>query len=472
MNSLIKFGTDGWRSIIADEFTFQNVRIVANAIGKYILTKYGNTLPVLIGFDTRFLADKFASACADKLAESGLKVKISDSYVPTPVIAYTACSTSTAGAIQFTASHNPPEYCGIKYITSYGGPAPEEVTDEIVKNINLNIPVDIPKKSSIQKEIETFNPKENYIKHLKTIIDFNRIKESKVKVIYDPMFGAGNKYLDHILGLAGCEISTIHNKRDPMFGNLLPEPREQFLSDLKNNILKEHALLGLATDGDADRLAAIDNKGKFYTPNQIACMLLRHLVKNKKLKGKVVRTLSTTHMLDRLAQKYGLELIETKVGFKWICKEMLKSNVLIGAEESGGISILNHVPDKDAILAGVLLVEMIAYENKSLEEIYSDTIKDAGFSYINDKFDLHMDDAQKKLILSLLNKPSIKNIGGIKLASINTSEGVKYVLEDGSWFFARSSGTEPMFRVYFESQTEQNLQIMKKYMQNIIDETC
>ncbi|MBI3591278.1 MAG: phosphoglucomutase/phosphomannomutase family protein [Candidatus Melainabacteria bacterium] len=465
----IKFGTDGWRAIIADGFTFNNVRIASHAIGKYVLNNCNRDLPILIGFDPRFLADKFARSCANELISLGLNVEVVSNVVPTPVIAFWAAKSpkKTNGAIQFTASHNPPEYCGLKYITSYGGPAPVEITNEITKYIraeNLDM-----KGEENNTSIPTFAPKEGYVTHLKKLIDFSKIKNANLKIVYDPMFGAGNNYLDYILKEAGCETVTIHNKKDPLFGGLLPEPKEEFLNELKKCVTENKANMGLATDGDADRISAVDRDGMFYSPNKIASMLLRHLVKNKKLKGKVVRTLSTTHLMDHLAKKYNLELIETQVGFKWICEKMLKESVLIGAEESGGISIINHIPDKDAILAGMLLTEMLAFENKTLGEIYKDTLNDANWNCINDKFDLHMDEKQKEILISRLQSANIQKFGDLQIESINKIEGAKYLLKDGSWFLARASGTEPMARVYFEATSEKSLKLMKSEIQRIVE---
>ncbi len=476
-NQEISFGTDGWRAIIAEGFTFENVRLASKGIAKYITKNQNNKFPVLIGYDPRFLACDFANACAEELVSLGLTTKIVTEIVPTPVIAFSAASQEekTSGAIQFTASHNPPKYCGLKYITNYGGPAPLEVTDKItgyIKEIKKGEDEGYKSISIKTNKLLTFSPKEPYAAHIKKLVNLNIIKDSNLNIIYDPLYGAGNKYLDYILETAGCKISAIHNEIDPLFGGLLPEPREENLSDLKKTIIKTNANLGLATDGDADRLGAIDEKGTFYSPNKIASMILRHLVKNKKLKGTVVRTLSTTHLMDHLAKKYNLKLVETCVGFKWICDEMRKGNVLIGAEESGGLSILNHIPDKDAILAGVLVAEMMAFENKTLQEIYKDTLDDACWFCINDKLDIHINDRQKKSFISLLQSGEIKKYGNLNIESLNTIEGAKYTLKDGSWFMARASGTEPVARVYFEATSNETLEKMKDTVNKIVEAIC
>lgn len=473
-NKEIKFGTDGWRAIIADEFTFENVRIATRAIGKYIIGHYkedSKKLPVLIGYDPRFLAKDFAKASANELSLLGINAKVSEFIVPTPVMAFNAAmgSSKTLGAIQFTASHNPPKYCGLKYITDYGGPAPEEITNEIMRLIEVDCASAISRESDSLRngELEkgrigeSFDPKPLYFSHVAKLVDFEIIKKAKLKAVYDSLYGAGNGYLDFLLKEAGCEVITLHDKVDPLFGGMMPEPREECLSELKSIVISSKSDIGFGTDGDADRLGAVDGLGQYYLPNRIASMLLRHLVKNKKMKGDVVRTLSTTHLLDHLATKYGLKTIETKVGYKWICKEMLKGDVLIGAEESGGISIKNHVPDKDAIISAMLLTEMLAYEKKSLSEIYEDTVKESGWSCVHGRFDLHTNDNQKDYLLSNLIE---RKYGDLSVVGETKLEGVKILLKDGSWFMARASGTEPMSRVYFEATSED---VLKKIMADV-----
>ncbi len=480
MKNEILFGTDGWRAVIAEGFTFQNVRTASYAIGSFILKNYDKKNPILIGHDTRFLSEDFAKCCASVLINLGLNPIISSKPLPTPVIAFWAAKFPnkdsykfTNGAIQFTASHNPPKYCGLKYITNYGGPASVEITDEITKLIRderSEVRDQNSHLSSPISHLSTFDPLEHYVSHIKSLINFDKIETSKLKIVYDPLYGAGNGYLDEILREAGCETITIHNKRDPLFGGLLPEPREENLNELKLAVKSTGSILGLATDGDADRISAVDQNGIFYSPNQIASMLLRHLYKNKGLQGTVVRTLSTTHLMDHLAKKYNLSVVETKVGFKWICEVMRKEDVLIGAEESGGISILHHIPDKDAILAGMLLAEMLAYESKTLDEVYKDTLKDAEWFCINDKLDLHIDNKEKDKLISNLKSAKITSLNGLKITSINTMEGAKYLFEDGSWFMVRASGTEPMARVYFEATSQKSLDIMKVSIQNFLKE--
>lgn len=468
----INFGTDGWRGVIADSFTFENVGIAIRGIGLYIKKNLDKDLPVFIGYDTRFFSEDFASFAANILSALDLKVIISKSFVPTPIIAFHGAKLKDGsnGTIQFTASHNPPQYCGIKYLTASGGPASVEITNEILKNIDdvyqtSNNYYNEPANKSL---IRTINPKPLYFEHIQNLIDLNAIKSKNLKIVYDPMFGAGIGYLDELLKPV-CNTTCIHNIRDPLFGNLMPEPRKEFLTDLIEKVKEEKANLGIATDGDADRISVVDKNGFFYSPNMIASMLLRHLVKNKKLNGAVVRTLSTTHLLDKLAELYGLEYIETKVGFKWIAEVMSKKDVLIAAEESGGLTFKNHIPDKDATLTGMYIVEMIAYEDKEISEIYKDTIKEANYNLINDRFDLHVNSIQKENLLSEIESEDFKQSLKVAIKSINKSEGIKYVFIDGSWLYTRSSGTEPMARVYFESTSRETIESMKASVKRIID---
>ena len=466
INIGIKFGTDGWRAVIADSFTFDNVKKVANAVAQYIINNSLNP-HIIIGYDTRFLAKDFAKTCAEELNIHGITTYISETYLPTPVTAFHTVNLpqKISLGIQFTASHNPPKYCGMKLLAPYGAPASEEVTNEISTYLNTTIEANKTLDKNLFLEFSSF---EEYSKHLNTLINFEIIKKSNLKIIYDPIFGAGQNFLDRILLEHNINIKTIHNTLDPLFGGYLPEPKEEYLQELKTTVLKEKANVGLGTDGDSDRLGIFNEKGEYFSPNKIATMLTRHLIKNKNLKGSIARTLSTTHLLDLFAQKYSLPLIETKVGFKWLGKAMMENDVLIAAEESGGISTKGHIPDKDAILAACLVVEMMAYEKKPLDEIYSDCLAELGVKCFNDRFDLHLEEKNKHVFLELLQSGHIKTINNIKVKNLITSEGAKYVLEDGSWFFARSSGTEPMTRVYFESFNLEMLEAMKRELKGLL----
>ncbi len=374
-SSEIKFGTDGWRGIIADDFTFANVRKVTRAIASYLETAYSKDRPILVAYDTRFLADQFAHTAAQVLVNLGWTVKITDRDCPTPVIAYNARHLNSAGALMFTASHNPARYCGIKYIPDYAGPATPEITDTIVANIK-GASDDLP-DSSPSGSISIFDPKPAYLKFIYTLLDVERIKNAQLKVKYDALYSTSRGYLDEVLQHSGANLESFHTWRDVLFGGGMPEPKGEQLVGLVEAVRRDQADLGLATDGDSDRFGIVDEQGTVLTPNTVLLVLARHLIKNKGKSGAIVRTVATTHLLDNLAAKYGLPIYETPVGFKYIGEKMRQTAVLIGGEESGGLSIIGHIPEKDGILADMLVAEAIAYEGKPLSQLVKEAIAEA-----------------------------------------------------------------------------------------------
>jgi len=470
MATNIKFGTDGWRAIIAQDFTFDNVVLVTKAVAAYIKTAYGSSRPVIIGYDTRFLADKFADTAAKTLNDCGLNVKIADRDAPTPVIAYSARNLNTAGALMFTASHNPPEYCGIKYIPDYAGPATTDITDIIVENVQKLQSGDenLIKISQDKGITEIFDPKPEYFNWIKNLIDFEKIKNAKIKTFYDPIYSTGRGYFDELLKEAGCDITTIHGWRDPLYGGGMPEPKEKFLGELKELVIKNYPSLGFSTDGDADRFGVIDEKGKYITPNEIIAILLKHLIKNKKRSGIVVKTVAVSQMIDKIAAMYGIEIKETPVGFKWIGQIMRENEVIIGGEESGGLSIWGHIPEKDGILANLSILEAVAYEDKPLYQIAEDLKDEIGAHYINHRLDLHLSEEVKSSAMKIFKENPPAVIGGVKVNNINMLDGVKFYFEDGSWMLIRPSGTEPLFRIYFETDSQDKLDTMIQDIKKII----
>ncbi len=447
----IKFGTDGWRGIIADDFTFPNVRKVTRAIASYLETAYTKDRPVLIAYDTRFLADEFAYAAAQVLADIGWTVKITDRDCPTPVIAYNARHLNSAGALMFTASHNPAPYCGIKYIPDYAGPATPEITDTIVANIEGASDA-LPATNRTDK-ISKFDPKPEYMQFIYTLIDVDRIRSAKLKVKYDALYSTSRGYLDDVLKHCGCDLESFHTYRDVLFGGGMPEPKGEQLVELVAAVKKDNADLGLATDGDSDRFGIVDEKGNVLTPNTVLLLLARHLIKNKGKKGAIVRTVATTHLLDNFAAKYGLEIYETAVGFKYIGEKMRETAVLIGGEESGGLSIIGHIPEKDGILADMLVAEAIAYEGKPLSQLVAEAIAEADGPLFNQRLDLHLDDAHKAAVIDSFTKNPPTTVAGVKVKEVGRKDGIKLYLEDGSWILLRPSGTEPLMRVYLETHS-------------------
>ena len=462
----IKFGTDGWRGIIADDFTFPNVRKVTRAIASYLETAYSQDKPVLIAYDTRFLADEFARASAAVLADLGWNVKITDRDCPTPVIAYNARLLNSAGALMFTASHNPAPYCGIKYIPDYAGPATPEITDTIVANIETASD-DLP-GSNPSGTISTFNPKPDYLNFIYTLLDVEKIKSANLKVKYDALYSTSRGYLDEVLQHCGCQLESFHDWRDVLFGGGMPEPKGEQLVELVAAVKADHADLGLATDGDSDRFGIVDEQGNVLTPNTVLLLLARHLIKNKGKSGAIVRTVATTHLLDNFAAKYGLQIYETAVGFKYIGEKMRETAVLIGGEESGGLSIIGHIPEKDGVLADMLVAEAIAYEGKPLSQLVQEAIAEADGPLYNNRLDLHLTEAHKIAVIDSYTQNPPSEVAGIKVKEVGRKDGIKLYLEEGSWVLLRPSGTEPLVRVYMETNSPEKLSQIAKFMEGEI----
>ena len=382
---MIKFGTSGWRGIIADEFTFDNVRIVSKAISDYINSnKQNQKHEVVIGYDTRFFSEKFAETSAKVLAKNNIKALLCNRNTPTPVISYEILRRKVSGGINFTASHNPSEYNGLKFSPSWGGPALPETTKDIEKRAKALMgkcieELDV-KQAKSKGLLEYINPKPQYFKKIKELINFKAIKKGNLKIATDVIYGTGMGYLDELLKRSGVRQHVIHNYRDVNFGGHSPEPSEKNLKELYDVMKKESCHLGLATDGDGDRFGIIDSDGTFINPNQAIAVLLYHLIRSRKWKGIVARSVMTTHLVDRIADKFGVEVKETPVGFKYIGEIMANNpdKFIIGGEESGGLTIRNHVPEKDGILACLLVAEMVAMNKRPIKNILSEIYKLTG----------------------------------------------------------------------------------------------
>ncbi|MGS0763294.1 phosphoglucomutase/phosphomannomutase family protein [Syntrophomonas curvata] len=451
----IKFGTDGWRAIIARDFTFANCRAVTQGIASYINCSNLGKKGIVIGFDNRFMSEEFARECARVMAGNGIKVILLKKASPTPVTAFAVWEKETGGAIMITASHNPHYYSGIKFIPEYAGPALPDITDVIEKEVNrvlsdgkiYELDLSEAAKLGLYEECEM---EREYRSHLLKVIKGEFFSRKPLKVVVNPMFGAGIGWLDQVLADLGCEVRAINNYRDAFFGGNLPEPTESNLSDLRRVVLAYEADLGLALDGDADRFGIIDKNGEFINANRFMSLLLDHLIKTRNFRGPVCRSLATTHMLDRIARKNSLSVIETPVGFKYIGEALRDKACMLGGEESGGLSIFGHIPEKDGILACLLAAEMVAYNGKSLEELSGDLTGEYGMVQSR-RTDIEVRSEDKDLILEKIAHYCPKAVAGLKVDSLSRAEGSKIILEDGSWVLVRPSGTEPLFRVYVEA---------------------
>jgi phosphomannomutase len=448
----IQFGTDGWRGVIAADFTFANVCRVARAIAAYLSTAYSQDRPVLVAYDTRFLADQFAVTAAEILAEAGWTVKLAEQSCPTPVIAFSARHLQSAGALMFTASHNPASYCGIKYIPDYAGPATSEITNAIVAQ--LPAASAIPPTGKAAHRISTFDPKPDYLQFIYSQLDVEQIRRSRFTVTYDALYSNSYSYLSDALNHCGCVFDTLHSERDVLFGGGNPDPKGKQLAKLRRAVQQDGADLGMATDGDGDRFGLVDEQGNIPTPNAILLMLTRHLIRHKGKTGAIARTVATTHLLDNLALKYGLDVYETPVGFKHIGQKMRETPVLIGGEESGGLSVIGHIPEKDGIFANLLVLEAIAFEGKPLSQLLQESIAEAGGPLLEHRIDMQLSHSQKSSILQFFTNQPPQSIAGLAVKQVGYKDGIKLYLENGDWILLRPSGTEPLLRVYLENRTE------------------
>jgi phosphomannomutase len=479
----VHFGTDGWRAVISDTFTFDNLRLVTQAIADAVasegwsngmqLANVPDPKKVIIGFDTRFLSDRYAREAARVMAANGFNVFLCQSDSPTPTVAYSVFHMRAIAGIMITASHNAPRYNGVKVKAPSGSSASPEQCRRVEVYLNDNeiqgrgpnlIDYDLAREKKI---ITRFNPLPEYQSHLRTLIDFDVIAENPQYLVVDSMFGSGRGIIKSMLDGTGCEVFEIRNEMNPGFGGVHPEPIERYLSALSGAVTTGKGNLGLATDGDADRIGAMDERGQFVNPHKIMSLALRYLVENHHYQGAVVRTVSTTRMIDRLAKKYGLKVYETPVGFNHIAEYMMKEDVLIGGEESGGISFKGHIPMGDGILMGLLMVEMLAKANTTLGNLVSDLLNEVGPA-IYQRMDLRLHKpVSKQEMTAHLQQDAPKQLGGEKLVELSTFDGVKYILADDSWLLIRPSGTEPILRIYAEGRSEEMVKELLKFGEKI-----
>lgn len=452
----IKFGTSGWRAIIADEFTFANVRLATEAIARYV--KRRKTSPtLLIGYDTRFASEDFGREAAHVLSSQNIRVRLCSQAVPTPGVAFTIIKQKLDGAINITASHNPGEYNGLKFSTPDGAPALPEVTSEIENEI-----VQLQQSNweftakPNEQLIEKVDIGPDYLRDLSTKVDFAKIRAANLGLAYDALHGSGAGYLDGILRQENVPAMVLHTNRDVYFGGHHPEPADEQLSELKSVMQKNGLKLGLATDGDADRFGVLDEGGEFIYPNELIAMLVDYLIESRGWPGGVARTVATTHLIDRVAKLHNREVLETPVGFKYIGEYIQQGRILLGGEESAGLSIRGHVPEKDGILACLLITEMVASRRKSLKNQLKDLFSRVGEVYnrrLNVKLDPAISERVRRKIAS-----DVQEFHGRRVVEQNRVDGLKLLFGDGSWVLMRPSGTEPVVRFYAESTSTKDLE--------------
>ena len=464
----LTFGTDGWRDVIAEKFTFDNVARAARAYADYLISHKQTT--VLVGHDTRFLGDGFARHAAEVLAANGLRVLLSKGFIPTPALSYAVKHYSAGGGIMLTASHNPPKFHGFKLKGPYGGTATPDIykaVSERVPNISVN---DVKKFDAKKHTVETFDIREAYYDFLKKQVDLNAIKSLNVPIHHEAVGAAGTLWLSGFFKHVGLPQTVInfHEEPHPLFYGVNPEPLPQNLGYAIERMSNEKEGIVICSDGDADRIGVVLPGGKFFNSHQIFAVLIDHL-KRKGLQGKVVKTFTVSRVIERLAKLRGLEVTETPVGFKYLVDAMLEGNVLIGGEESGGIGIRGHIPERDSFLNGLLLLETMATTGKTLDTLFAEIEKEVGWQHAYDRLDLHLSgNALKDTVMNALKDPP-KEFAGRRLESVERLDGVKMNLSDNAWLMLRASGTEPVLRIYCEAATSDDVQTILNLAREFVE---
>ncbi len=454
----IRFGTSGWRAIIADEFTFAGVRTVTRAICEHLRAgDAANVGTIIVGYDTRFLGERFAAESVKEVTAQGFRALLCNHPTPTPTISHAIRSERAVGGINFTASHNPPEYNGMKFSTADGAPALPEITRH-VEQLIIEIQDNPEQKqaSASESKAESYDPRPAYLDDLASKVRFEEIARAGGRYAFDPLWGTGRGYLDEVLRRRDVEIETIHDWRDVMFGGRSPEPDSSHLDELREVVTKNSCALGLATDGDGDRFGVIDNNGRFITPNQLIALLFDYLAESRGWTGGIARSVATSHLVDRVAEARSLPVYETPVGFKFIGELINEDKIILGGEESAGMSIKGHYPEKDGILACLLAAEAVAARGASLSEQLTALYERVG-RLESGRIGVRL---TPELVSSLPEKLKQEpaEIGGQRVERVNRMDGVKFIFADGSWLLMRPSGTEPVVRIYAESESDQNLE--------------
>ncbi|MCL7453168.1 MAG: phosphoglucomutase/phosphomannomutase family protein [Anaerolineae bacterium] len=471
----IRFGTDGWRAVISDTFTYNNLRLVAQAIADYVLREGGDGKDpeVIIGFDTRFLSDRYATEVARVMAGNGIVAWLTRADAPTPAISYSVVEKKAAAGIMITASHNPPRYNGLKLKASYGGAASPQQARRVEHYLEeaeaqARGPNIMDYQRAVDQDlIRRFDPVWAYYEHLGQLIDLDTISSGELRVVADAMYGSGRGCISEMLSRTRCRVHEIRGEMNPGFGGIHPEPIGKYLNALVAAMQAHHADVGLATDGDADRIGAMDALGNFVDPHHIFALALRYLVEKRGWTGRVVKTVSTTMMVDRLAAKFGLAVEETPIGFNYIADHILQGDVLIGGEESGGISIRGHIPEGDGVLMGLLLLEIVSDAGVPLHELIAGLQKEAGPACYA-RTDLRLrHPVMKSEMVARLTEDAPHSIAGMPIVDVQTVDGVKYRLDAESWLLIRPSGTEPVLRVYAEAPSIEVVKALLGYGEEV-----
>ena len=454
--SPIKFGTDGWRAVIAEDFTFANVARVAQATADYWSAHpvAGVEKKIIVGYDRRFLSDRFAQTTAEVFAGNGFQVVLTPTPTPTPSVSFAVKARRAIGGVMITASHNPPVFNGFKLKSHYGGSS-DSATCQAVEGFLDRNPVRFTKLADAlkAKQVSIKDVRPAHYAALKKLVDFKLIAKSKLRFAHEALFGVGAGCFEQILAGTTCKVTTLNGAHDPLFGGINPEPIAANYARSQAYLRKHPHDLCLVTDGDADRVGGMDGRGNYLTTHILICLLLRHLFVNRHAHGRMIKALTATSMVDKICAAYGIEMVETGVGFKYICTEMLKGNVLLGAEESGGIGFPGHIPERDGLAAGLMLLEMLAVERVSLNKLVAHLEKQFG-PHRYGRIDAHFPLEKRGALMDYLKQNPPAKLLRSPLAEVKSADGVKFVAQDGSWLMLRGSGTEPILRIYAEARTD------------------
>ena len=460
--SPIKFGTDGWRAIIADEFTFANVRACAQAAARYFREAGAATRGIVVGYDTRFASEEFAAAVVEVLAANGVPVQLCDRAAPTPVIGFHIRRLNAGGGVVITSSHNPALYSGFKVRTEQASAAPPEVLSQIEALIPeaLDGAVErMPLEEATAKGlVQKFDPRADYLRHLGQLVEIERLRQPGLRVVVDPMHGAGAGYLRELLSGGRTEVIEIRSERNPAFpGMHNPEPIARNLEATREAVVKAHAEAALATDGDADRIGVMDDRGEFVDQLRVFALLTYYLLEVRGLRGPIVKSVTTTSMVHRLGELYGVPVYETGVGFKYLGPKMIETDALIAGEESGGFAFRGHLPERDGILSGLYILDLMARRGKSLPELLEEVFAKVGPRYY-DRVDITVTPAERDRIAGLLTTLEPSTIDGLRVTGYDRTDGLRFLLEGGAWALIRLSGTEPLMRIYTEVREGEQVQ--------------
>jgi phosphomannomutase len=446
----IKFGTDGWRGVIGDDFTFANVRRVACAITRYVVRAEKPNAGVLVGYDTRYGSERFARVAAEAVSMAGVPVWIAEKACPSPALSLLVRQRGAAGGIMITASHNPYKWNGVKFKASYGSSALPSIVAQVEKELAVVLANGVPPLPPQPDHIHTLDILSPYLETIEKIVDWERIRTAKFRFVVDPMHGAARGLLRELMTRHGIVCDEIRGTRDPLFGGVNPEPIEPHVEALRRAVLAGKYDAGLCADGDGDRIGAMDRDGTFITPHQIFSILLWHLAGTRGIPGDVAKTFSSTKMLDKIAEKFGRTIFETPIGFKYICELMLERDILLGGEESGGIGTKLYLPERDATVMALLLVEVMAWHKKSLGELVAQLHAEFGEHHYG-RIDLELKPGQKERAIEHFSGAKVKRLLEYDVARRENLDGIKVYLGETGWVMLRASGTEPMLRVYSET---------------------